>query len=100
MMAQQPYQVILPLLLRARAIFKPHADAPRGQYMFGLLIVAFRTPHDGGTLTTRHRGREWAFDSATALSTVPPFSIGDAAFFSDIRHEGQTCDVGLRVILA
>lgn len=67
--------------------------------MFGSLVVVFPTPHKGGILLTRHRGQECAFDSAAALSTAPPSSIGYAVFFSDIEHEVTPVVSGHRVTL-
>ena len=67
--------------------------------MFGSLVVVFPTPHEGGVLLTRHRGREWAFDSAADLSAAPPSSIGYAVFFSDIEHEVTPVVSGHRVTL-
>jgi hypothetical protein len=55
--------------------------------MFGSLVVVFPTPHEGGAVHLRHRGQEWTFDSAIALSTARPSSVGYIAFSSDVEHE-------------
>ena len=101
MIAQQPYQVILPLHFWARAIFQATRGYPSSQKTFGSLIVVFPTPHEGGTLITRHRGQEWVFDSAAALrlSTTPPSSICYVAFFSDVKHNTTPVVSSLRVTL-
>ena len=67
--------------------------------MFGSLVVVFPTPHEGGALHLRHRGQEWTFDSATALSTARPSSVGYIAFFSDVEHEVTPVVSGHRVTL-
>ena len=40
------------------SFFKPHVDTPRGEKMFGSLVVVFPTPHEGGALFLRHHGHE------------------------------------------
>ncbi|KAI0250472.1 hypothetical protein BJV78DRAFT_1108457, partial [Lactifluus subvellereus] len=81
------------------SFFKPHVDTPRSKKMFGSLVVAFPTPHEGGALLLRHRGQEWRFDSAAVLSVAEPSSIAYAAFFSDIEHEVLPVTSGHRVTL-
>ena len=98
--AQQPYQAILPPLhLRARVVLQVTRGYPTQPKDFGSLVVVFSTPHEGGVLLTCHRGQECAFDSAAALSTAPPSSIGYAAFFSDVEHEVTPVVSGHRVTL-
>jgi hypothetical protein len=78
-----------PSLPRGNSCFLSHTWIPdAAKKMFRSLIVVFPTPHEGSALITRHRGQERAFDSAAALSTAPPSSIGYAAFFSDVKHGG------------
>jgi hypothetical protein len=67
--------------------------------MFGSLVIVFPTPHEGGALLLRHRGREWTFDSGKALATKEEPSIGYVAFFSDIEHEVAPVVSGHRVTL-
>src|SRR5229473_6435713 len=81
------------------SFFKPHVDTPRSKKMFGSLVVVFPTPHEGGALHLRHRGQEWTFDSATALSTARPSSVSYIAFFSDVEHEVTPVVSGHRVTL-
>ncbi|KAI0299609.1 hypothetical protein BC826DRAFT_864330, partial [Russula brevipes] len=81
------------------SFFKPHVDTPRGEKMFGSLVLVFPTPHEGGALLIRHRGQEWSFDSAAELSTAPPSSIGYVAFFSDVEHEVAPVVSGHRITL-
>jgi hypothetical protein len=87
------------LLLGKGSFFKPHVDTPRGEKMFGSLVVVFPTPHEGGALFLRHRGHEWIFDSAKALAGVNQPTIGYVAFFSDIEHEVAPVTSGHRITL-
>lgn len=67
--------------------------------MFGSLVIVFPTPHEGGVLLLRHRGKEWTFDSGPELTTERQPSIRYAAFFSDIEHEVTPVISGHRVTL-
>ncbi|KAI1787729.1 hypothetical protein LXA43DRAFT_1163312 [Ganoderma leucocontextum] len=80
------------------AFFKPHKDTPRGQDMFGSLVVIFPTPHEGGTLVFRHENIEHPFDAADMLSRRPDY-VAYAAFFSDVEHEVAPVTSGHRVTL-
>jgi hypothetical protein len=81
------------------SFFKPHVDTPRGDKMFGSLVIVFPTSHDGGALHLRHLGHEWIFDSGQALAAEGQTSIGYVAFFSDIEHEVAPVISGHRVTL-
>jgi hypothetical protein len=81
------------------SFFKPHVDTPRGEKMFGSLVVVFPTPHEGGALFLRHRGQEWVFDSGRELKASHRPSIGYVMFFSDVEHEVAPVISGHRVTL-
>jgi len=81
------------------SFFKAHVDTPRGETMFGSLVVVFPTPHEGGALLLRHRGHEWMFDSGRELAASHQPSIGYVAFFSDVEHEVAPVISGHRVTL-
>ncbi|KAI0051425.1 hypothetical protein FA95DRAFT_1580623 [Auriscalpium vulgare] len=81
------------------SFFKAHVDTPRGEDMFGSLVLVFPTPHTGGALALRHRGEEWMFDSAKAVAAAATPSIGFVAFFSNIEHEVSPVSQGHRVTL-
>ncbi|KAI0262426.1 hypothetical protein BC834DRAFT_387723 [Gloeopeniophorella convolvens] len=81
------------------AFFKAHVDTPRSEKMFGSLVLVFPTPHEGGTLLLRHRGEEWAFNSAAELARAPACSLGYVVLFSDIEHEVTPVTEGYRVTL-
>ena len=67
--------------------------------MFGSLVIVFPTPHEGGVLLLRHRGKEWTFDSGREITVERQPSIRYVAFFSDIEHEVTPVTSGHRVTL-
>ncbi|KAI0365156.1 hypothetical protein BV20DRAFT_982762 [Pilatotrama ljubarskyi] len=73
------------------ASFKPHKDTPRGENMFGSLVVVFPTPHEGGQLVLRKEKR--------SLLTGLNDRIAHIAFFSDVEHEVLPVLSGHRVTL-
>ena len=81
------------------SFFNAHIDTPRGEKMFGSLVVVFPTPHEGGALLLRNRGHEWMFDSGRELAAEHQPSIGYVAFFSDVEHEVAPVISGHRVTL-
>ncbi|KAF8955841.1 hypothetical protein BDZ97DRAFT_1764411 [Flammula alnicola] len=81
------------------SFFKAHVDTPRSDTMFGSLVVVLPTRHEGGSLVFRHRGREWTFDSAKAVSTPTSPHAAFVAFFSDVEHEVTPVTSGYRVTL-
>ncbi|KAG6831031.1 hypothetical protein H0H87_006520 [Tephrocybe sp. NHM501043] len=81
------------------SFFKSHKDTPRGDRMFGSLVVVFPTPHEGGALVLRHFGQEWTFDSATLTRRQDKPCIAYIAFYSDVDHEVTVVESGYRVTL-
>ncbi|KAF9053209.1 hypothetical protein BJ165DRAFT_1446302 [Panaeolus papilionaceus] len=83
------------------SFFKPHVDTPRGDDMFGSLVVVLPTKHEGGTLIFRHGEKEWTFDSAKAVEPSDSTSLkaGFAIFYSDVEHEVTPVVSGYRVTL-
>jgi hypothetical protein len=67
--------------------------------MFGSLVIVFPTPHEGGALLLRHRGREWIFESGQERERKQEPSIDYVAFFSDVEHEVTQVTSGHRVTL-
>ncbi|KAI9845435.1 MAG: hypothetical protein M1837_004913 [Sclerophora amabilis] len=74
--------------------FKPHVDTPRSCTQFGSLVVCLPSPHEGGQLVVRHRGRSMTFDWSG-----PSDSIQWAAFYSDCEHEVVEVTSGQRITL-
>lgn len=69
--------------------------------MFGSLVVALPTKHEGGTFPLRHNGREWVFNSAELVSPQNTESPRAAfiAFYGDMEHEVTEVKSGYRVTL-
>ncbi|TDL27753.1 hypothetical protein BD410DRAFT_713244 [Rickenella mellea] len=81
------------------SFFKTHKDTPRGNNMFGSLVVVLPTPHEGGALFLRHINEEMIFDSGQVLKDAPAGTVTYAAFYSDVDHEVQQVTSGHRVSL-
>ncbi|RDB15253.1 hypothetical protein Hypma_004841 [Hypsizygus marmoreus] len=81
------------------SFFKSHKDTPRGDSMFGSLVLVFPTQHEGGSLVLRHGGKEWSVDSGVVLQEPKVPSVLYIAFFSDVDHEVTTVKSGYRVTL-
>lgn len=81
------------------SFFKAHKDTPRGDGMFGSLVLVFPTAHQGGALTLRHDGKEWSFNSGSELAGRTQASVGYVAFYSDVEHEIGLVTSGNRVTL-
>ncbi|KAH9831417.1 uncharacterized protein C8Q71DRAFT_302952 [Rhodofomes roseus] len=79
------------------SFFKPHIDTPRAKSMFGSLVITFPTKHEGGTLTFRHKGGQWAVDSGKLVSEQAGPCVVYAAFYSDVEHEVLPVKTGCRV---
>ncbi|KAF8636165.1 hypothetical protein AX17_003737 [Amanita inopinata Kibby_2008] len=79
------------------SFFKAHRDTPRGERMFGSLVVFYPTPHEGGALIMRKDGKEWMFESAKELAEHNEPRIGYVALYSDVEHEVALVTSGYRV---
>ncbi|TDL27750.1 hypothetical protein BD410DRAFT_893942 [Rickenella mellea] len=76
------------------SFFKAHKDTPRGEKMFGSLVVVLPTAHEGGGLLLRHDQKEMVFDSGKAFDSKPLGTIAFVAFYSDVEHEVQQVTPG------
>ncbi|KZT24053.1 hypothetical protein NEOLEDRAFT_1135586 [Neolentinus lepideus HHB14362 ss-1] len=81
------------------SFFKAHKDTPRAENMFGSLVVVYPTPHEGGALILRHRGKKWEFDSGKILATQNEPRLSYIAFYADVEHEVTTVTSGYRITL-
>ncbi|KAJ7476900.1 hypothetical protein B0H11DRAFT_1917326 [Mycena galericulata] len=81
------------------SFFKAHKDTPRGENMFGSLVVVFPTFHVGGALLLRQGNKEEIFDSAKILSPFDSPTVAYIAFYGDVEHEVAVVDSGHRVTL-
>ncbi|MFM8364724.1 MAG: 2OG-Fe(II) oxygenase, partial [Verrucomicrobiota bacterium] len=75
--------------------FAAHRDTEKAGGMFGTLVVALPSAHEGGELLVRHAGREAVVD----LRGTDPGEVGFAAFFADCEHEVRPVVSGYRVCL-
>jgi hypothetical protein len=75
--------------------FLPHRDTEKAGGMFGTLVVALPSAHEGGELLVRHSGREAVVD----LRGTDPGEAGFAAFYADCEHEVRPVVSGYRVCL-
>ena len=78
--------------------FKAHVDTPRSPLMFGSLVLCLPLPFTGGSLVTRHQGRQICFDWSSSPETTND-KICWASFFSDVEHEVLPVTSGHRVTL-
>ena len=97
--APPPYFSAFPRLTGKDSFFVAHKDTPRGTAMLGSLVVFYPTPHQGGELVLRHKGRKWIFDANAFTSFPPSPSIAYVAFYRDIEHEVLKVTAGSRVTL-
>ncbi|KDQ10395.1 hypothetical protein BOTBODRAFT_147759 [Botryobasidium botryosum FD-172 SS1] len=84
------------------SFFKSHKDTPRGEDMFGSLIVVLPTPHEGGELYLRHGGKAWVYDSASELANLSEGDgpkVGYVALYSDVEHEVASVKSGYRITI-
>ncbi|KZT39337.1 hypothetical protein SISSUDRAFT_1020371 [Sistotremastrum suecicum HHB10207 ss-3] len=84
------------------SFFKAHKDTPRADNMFGSLVIALPTPHQGGTLIVRHGEENYEFDSSstsTSSSESTSAAVAWTAFYSQVEHEVIPVVSGYRVTL-
>ena len=69
--------------------------------MIGSLVIVFPTPHEGGAMLVRHRGREWSFDPSSSwkFTTARTTNISYVVFLNDVEHEVTPVTSGHRVAL-
>ena len=79
--------------------FKAHKDTPRGQDMFGSLVVVLPTLHEGGQFVLRQGEKEWTLDFTDKFASATEPSVCFVAFFGDTEHEVLPVTSGYRVTL-
>ena len=85
--------------LEPGSFFKPHVDTPRGENMFGSLVIVFPTVHEGGSLVLRDAGKEWVVDAAHDIKQNPNQCVAFIAFYGDVEHEVLPITSGYRVTM-
>lgn len=73
--------------------FKAHKDTEKLDAMFGTLVIALPSKHEGGQLHIRHDGREHTVDFGAPEHAR---DIQYAAFFADCEHEVVPVTSGYR----
>jgi hypothetical protein len=75
--------------------FVAHRDSEKTPGMFGTLVVALPSEHEGGQLVIRHAGRQAEFE----LNTREAGEVRYAAFYADCEHEVRPIASGHRICL-
>jgi hypothetical protein len=73
--------------------FKAHKDTEKLDAMFGTLVIALPSKHEGGRLFIRHDGRESVVDFSREQHR---YDFQHAAFFADCEHEVEPVLGGYR----
>lgn len=80
--------------------FAPHKDTPRGNNMFGTLVVSLPSQFHGGDLILTHRGVVHKVSWGHAIAQqANPNELHWAAFFGDVDHEIEQVWGGARITL-
>ena len=80
--------------------FAPHKDTPRGNDMFGTLVVCLPSQFSRGELVLSHRGVVQKYDWGSAIEKQKtPNQLHWAAFFGDVDHQIESLWNGARVTL-
>jgi hypothetical protein len=80
--------------------FAPHKDTPRGQDMFGTLVVCLPSQFWRGDFVLTHRGVVQRFDWGTAIGKQSEaHQLHWAAFFGDVDHQIESVIVGARATI-
>ena len=80
--------------------FEPHKDTPRGNDMFGTLVVCLPSQFRSGNLVLSHRGVVQKYDWGSAIEKQKtPNQLHWAAFFGDVDHQIERIWGGARVTL-
>ena len=76
--------------------FLPHKDTEKEEAMFGSLIIALPSRHEGGELMIRHAGQNVCVDFS---KENPESKVRYAAFYADCEHEVVPVTSGYRICL-
>jgi hypothetical protein len=83
------------LVYETGGFFSAHRDSEKAGGMFGTLVIALPSAHEGGCLRVRHLGEEVTID----LCNEDPGQLMVAAFYADCEHEVLPITSGYRVCL-
>ncbi len=80
--------------------FAPHKDTPRGNDMFGTLVVCLPAQFGNGKFVLTHRGIVQKFDWGSSIEAQKEAGqLHWAAFFGDVDHQIERIWFGARVTL-
>ena len=85
------------LIYEKGAFFKEHQDSEKAPGMFGTLVIALPSEHEGGQVVLRHNKQEVVFDSAERSTAF--FGASYAAWYANVYHEVKPVTSGYRVVL-
>ncbi|RDW89730.1 hypothetical protein BP6252_01762 [Coleophoma cylindrospora] len=83
------------LLYDKGAMFKPHQDSEKAPRMFGTLVIALPSEHQGGQLVATFLGQTMTFET----SEISAFDYSCLAWYSDVMHEVKPITSGRRLAL-
>ncbi|KAL4251238.1 iron/ascorbate-dependent oxidoreductase family protein [Abortiporus biennis] len=88
------------------SFFKSHKDTPRGENMFGSLVIILPTAYEGGELVLQDRGEEWKLLGGTNKSggskskdDSPNSKLKYIALNGDVDHELLEVTSGYRLTI-
>jgi hypothetical protein len=80
--------------------FAPHKDTPRGNDMFGSLVICLPSQFRSGHLVLSHRGVVQRYDWGSAIEKQATSNqVHWVAFFGDVDHQIESIWSGARVTL-
>ncbi|TAQ83888.1 hypothetical protein B7494_g7785 [Chlorociboria aeruginascens] len=80
------------LLYEEGAMFKPHQDSEKAPHMFGTMVIALPSKHEGGEV---HGSETKLFET----SKYSDFDFSYLAWYSDVTHEVKPVTSGRRLVL-
>ncbi|KAM7203218.1 hypothetical protein V8F33_002209 [Rhypophila sp. PSN 637] len=83
------------LIYEKGAMFKAHTDTEKIPGMFGTMILCLPSPHEGGDLVVKHRGKRMVFKTSEEKSG----RMSMACWYADVSHEVLPVTSGYRWVL-
>ncbi|CZT25737.1 uncharacterized protein RCC_11406 [Ramularia collo-cygni] len=88
----EPYKL---LIYGEGAMFKPHRDTEKAEGMFGTLVIALSSPHQGGDVAVSFNGKQKVMET----SPDSAWSTSFLAWYGDVLHEVRPVTKGYRIVL-
>lgn len=83
------------LIYEEGAMFKPHKDTEKERGMFGTLVIALPSRHEGGDVSVSFNGKHETLQTSDNSS----WSTSYLAWYSDVLHEVLAVTSGYRIVL-